>query len=84
MSNRFLLILTGRTGNRGTLHTCDPSVASRWIVNALGTMERGDYLAVLINGVDRGSRIAARLMSLSESAVSSAIEAECLALRKVA
>ena len=57
----YLLVLTGEL-RTGELATTDATVAARWIADALGSMVPGDYLAILVNGVDVGARLAARLM----------------------
>lgn len=59
-----------------SLHTTDPAVASRWLISVLYTCPIGAQVAILVNGVNRGSRVHARLMSVSEDTLERAIRAE--------
>lgn len=66
------------------LRTTDAATAARWLVDVLATCPMGASVSVLINGQERGARIAARLMSLTETAMHAAIDAETTPTRKAA
>jgi hypothetical protein len=66
-----------------TLGTTDPADAARWLVSVMAECPIGGRIAVLVNGHDRGSRIAARLMTVSEASVEAAIRSEMMAVRRL-